>query len=42
MQIKLLIISIKRIIKKGIDFDNTKALFNVGFTIKNPIRQHNY
>ena len=27
----------KRIIKEGIDFDNTKALFNVGFTIKNPL-----
>jgi hypothetical protein len=27
----------KRIPKEGIDFDNTKALFDVGFTIKNPL-----
>lgn len=25
------------IISKGIDFDNTKALFNVGFTLNNPM-----
>ena len=25
---------------KGIDFDNTKALFNVGFTIENPLDNH--
>ena len=27
----------KRIPKEGIDFDNTKALFDVGFTIKDPL-----
>ena len=25
---------------EGIDFDNTKALFNVGFTIENPLDNH--
>ena len=24
----------------GIDFDNTKALFNVGFTLQNPLDNH--
>jgi thymidylate synthase len=26
-----------QIISEGVDFDNTKALFNVGFTLENPI-----
>ena len=26
-----------QILNNGIDFDNTKALFNVGFTIENPL-----
>ena len=26
-----------KILSKGIDFDNTKALFNVGFTLNNPM-----
>ena len=29
-----------QILNKGIDFDNTKALFNVGFTIENPMDNH--
>ena len=29
-----------QILNNGIDFDNTKALFNVGFTIENPIDNH--
>ena len=29
-----------QILNKGIDFDNTKALFNVGFTIENPMNNH--
>ena len=29
-----------QILNKGIDFDNTKALFNVGFTIENPTDNH--
>jgi thymidylate synthase len=28
------------ILRTGIDFDNTKALFNVGFTIENPLDNH--
>ena len=26
--------------KIGIDFDNTKAIFNVGFTLHNPVDNH--
>ena len=29
-----------QILSKGVDFDNTKALFNVGFTIENPMDNH--
>ena len=29
-----------QILNKGVDFDNTKALFNVGFTIENPMDNH--
>jgi len=29
-----------QILSKGVDFDNTKALFNVGFTIENPMNNH--
>ena len=29
-----------QILNNGIDFDDTKALFNVGFTIENPIDNH--
>ena len=29
-----------QILNNGIDFDNTKALFNVGFTIENPMDNH--
>tara|TARA_B100000900_G_scaffold415180_1_gene444126 strand:+ start:581 stop:1270 length:690 start_codon:yes stop_codon:yes gene_type:complete len=29
-----------QILTHGIDFDNTKALFNVGFTIENPMDNH--
>jgi thymidylate synthase len=29
-----------KIIKEGVDFDNTKALFNVGFEIENPLDNH--
>jgi len=29
-----------RIILEGVDFDDTKALFNVGFTMENPIDNH--
>ena len=29
-----------QILSNGIDFDNTKALFNVGFTIENPMDNH--
>ena len=29
-----------QILSNGIDFDNTKALFNVGFTIENPTDNH--
>ena len=28
------------ILRTGVDFDNTKALFNVGFTIENPLDNH--
>ena len=28
---------LNRILVYGVDFDNTKALFNIGFTIKNPM-----
>ena len=28
------------LITTGVDFDNTKALFNVGFTIENPLDNH--
>ena len=27
---------------EGVDFDNTKALFNVGFTIEDPLDNHYY
>ena len=30
----------REIIKSGVEFDDTKALFNVGFTIENPIDNH--
>ena len=30
----------REIIKSGVEFSNTKALFNVGFTIENPIDNH--
>ena len=29
-----------QILNNGIDFDDTKALFNVGFTIENPMDNH--
>ena len=29
-----------QILNKGVDFDDTKALFNVGFTIENPMDNH--
>ena len=29
-----------QILNKGVNFDNTKALFNVGFTIENPMDNH--
>ena len=29
-----------QILTRGVDFDNTKALFNVGFTIENPMDNH--
>ena len=29
-----------QILSNGVDFDNTKALFNVGFTIENPTDNH--
>ena len=29
-----------QILNKGVDFDNTKALFNIGFTIENPMDNH--
>jgi len=29
-----------QILTHGVDFDNTKALFNVGFTIENPMDNH--
>ena len=29
-----------QILRNGINFDNTKALFNVGFTIENPTDNH--
>ena len=29
-----------QILNKGVDFDDTKALFNVGFTIENPTDNH--
>ena len=29
-----------QILNKGVDFDNTKALFNVGFTIESPMDNH--
>lgn len=29
-----------KIIQEGIEFDNTKALFNIGFEIRNPIDNH--
>jgi len=29
-----------QILSNGIDFDNTKALFNIGFTIENPTDNH--
>ena len=29
-----------QILSNGINFDNTKALFNVGFTIENPMDNH--
>ena len=30
----------REIIKNGVEFDDTKALFNVGFTIENPVDNH--
>ena len=30
----------REIIKSGVEFSDTKALFNVGFTIENPIDNH--
>ena len=30
----------REIMKNGVSFDNTQALFNVGFTIENPIDNH--
>jgi thymidylate synthase len=29
-----------KVIQDGVDFDDTKALFNVGFTIENPLDNH--
>ena len=31
---------LNRILVYGVDFDNTKALFDIGFTIKNPMDNH--
>ena len=31
---------LNRILVDGVDFDDTKALFNIGFTIANPMDNH--
>ena len=31
---------LNRILLDGVDFDNTKALFNIGFTMENPMENH--
>ena len=31
---------LNRILIDGVDFDDTKALFNIGFTIANPMDNH--
>ena len=31
---------LNRILVDGVDFDDTKALFNIGFTIQNPMDNH--
>ena len=37
MQIKLIIIFLNEIRINGVEFGDTKALFNVGFTLENPV-----